>query len=90
MQVLPCITSLSLTSHLHNTPEGTLPRRFTMHSGAVIPLDKRCNPNATFSPNILFMLQDKFTQINLGFYVNKGPLVGGFMVPPVGRLLWLI
>lgn len=54
-----------------------LPRRYTVHSGLVVPLDKRRNPNSTISPNILFMLQNKFTQLNFGFYYNKGPLVTG-------------
>jgi len=54
-----------------------VPRRFTVHSGVVIPLDGRKNPESTISPNVLFMLQNKFTQMNVGFYYNKGPLVTG-------------
>lgn len=58
-------------------PEAIVPRRFTAHSGIVIPLDGRKNPESTLSPNVLFMLQNKFTQMNIGFYYNKGPLVTG-------------
>ena len=61
----------------YDSPDGILPRRYTLHSGVVIPLDNRRNPEATFSPNILGMIQQNFSQINLGFYVNKGPLVTG-------------
>ena len=29
------------------------------------------------SPNVLFRKQGEFTQLNVGLYVNKGPLVAG-------------
>ncbi|MDG2455221.1 MAG: type IX secretion system membrane protein PorP/SprF [Bacteroidia bacterium] len=58
-------------------PTAIIPRRYTVHSGVVIPLDGRRNPESTISPNVLFMLQNKFTQMNIGFYYNKGPLVTG-------------
>ena len=58
-------------------PDAIVPRRYTAHSGLVIPLDGRKNPESTISPNVLFMLQNKFTQMNIGFYYNKGPLVTG-------------
>lgn len=58
-------------------PDAIIPRRYTAHSGVVIPLDGRKNPKTTISPNVLFMLQNKFTQMNIGFYYNKGPLVTG-------------
>ncbi len=54
-----------------------IPRRYTAHGGIVIPLDGRKNPESTISPNVLFMQQNKFTQMNIGFYYNKGPLVTG-------------
>jgi type IX secretion system PorP/SprF family membrane protein len=62
-----------------NTVGANLPRRYTAHGGAVIPLKKRSHhdPEASFSPNILFMVQDKFTQINLGFYINRNSFVSG-------------
>jgi type IX secretion system PorP/SprF family membrane protein len=61
----------------YGDPEAVLPRRYTAHMGSVIPLDRRRNPKSTISPNALFMLQNKFTQLNLGFYINRGPLVSG-------------
>lgn len=65
------------TQSFYDDPESVIPRRYTVHSGVVIPLDKRRVPKSTISPNALFMLQEKFTQMNLGFYINKGPLVTG-------------
>ena len=53
------------------------PRRYTAHIGSVIPLDKRKVNGSTFSPNALFMAQGQFTQMNMGFYMNRGPLVTG-------------
>ncbi len=68
-------------SFFENTDEGTyLPRRFTLHSGMMIPLSKSKkgrDPETSISPNVLFMVQEKFMQMNLGFYLNKGPLVTG-------------
>ena len=68
-------------SFFKNTADGTtLPRRFTIHSGLVIPLSptrRNQEPNMTISPNILFMMQQKFLQVNFGFYLNKGPFVAG-------------
>jgi type IX secretion system PorP/SprF family membrane protein len=57
--------------------EAVVPRRYTAHGGLVIPLDGRKNPESSISPNMLFMMQEKFTQMNIGFYYNKGPLVTG-------------
>ena len=61
----------------YGNTKSNLPRRYTAHAGVVIPLDKKKIPENTISPNILFMLQQKFTQINAGFYANRGPLVTG-------------
>ncbi|MCB9261545.1 MAG: type IX secretion system membrane protein PorP/SprF [Flavobacteriales bacterium] len=59
--------------------QAKLPRRYTAHLGSVIPLDKRpiSRSEVTFSPNALFMMQGQFTQLNFGFYMNRGPLVSG-------------
>lgn len=54
-----------------------IPRRYSVHSGIVIPLDKRKNPTSTISPNLLIMKQNKFSQMNLGFYYNKGAFISG-------------
>lgn len=61
----------------YSNNDGIVPRRFTFHSGVVIPLDRKKFSQATISPNALFMVQQNFTQVNFGFYVNKGPLVTG-------------
>lgn len=67
--------------HLTQPDEGLLgnsklPRKFTGHAGALIPLKKDVSEGA-ISPNILFKQQQNFTQINMGLYVIKGPIVGG-------------
>lgn len=68
-------------SFFGNSDAGTtVPRRFTLHSGMVIPLEQSKRggePDLAISPNILVMMQEKFLQVNFGFYVNKGPLVAG-------------
>ncbi len=68
-------------SFFGNSDEGTtVPRRFTIHSGMVIPLSgskRGKEPDLSISPNILWMIQEKFMQVNFGFYLNKGPLVAG-------------
>jgi len=52
-----------------------LPMKITGHAGAVIPIQ---GADATsISPNILFQKQQDFQQLNLGIYMQKGPLVGG-------------
>ena len=61
----------------YGSKDAIIPMRFTGHGGVVIPLDGRRIPESTFSPNVLFMMQNKFTQMNVGFYINKGPLVTG-------------
>lgn len=61
----------------YGNQEATIPMRISGHGGVVIPLDGRRVPESTISPNVLFMMQNKFTQMNIGFYLNKGPLVTG-------------
>jgi type IX secretion system PorP/SprF family membrane protein len=66
-------------SFFGGTGEGTyLPRRYTVHGGFLIPLDKREDPKWTISPNILLMAQAKFNQANIGFYIYHGAFVAGF------------
>ncbi|MCC7301893.1 MAG: type IX secretion system membrane protein PorP/SprF [Bacteroidia bacterium] len=60
---------------LHSGPS-PLPRKYTGHAGALIPVSER--DGITVSPNILYQMQGNFRQLNLGLYVNKGPLTGGF------------
>ena len=56
--------------------QSRLPMKFTVHAGAVIPLNRDVS-EGSISPNILFKQQQNFTQINMGLYVTKGPIVGG-------------
>lgn len=53
-----------------------LPRKYTVHAGANIPIKKHAK-DGTISPNILVQRQGDFTQVNMGLYVSKGPVVGG-------------
>jgi type IX secretion system PorP/SprF family membrane protein len=64
--------------------DGIVPVRFTAHGGTIIPLDGRRVPETTLSPNVLFMMQEKFVQVNLGFYLNHGPLVTGLWFRQTG------
>lgn len=56
-----------------------LPLKLTGHAGAVIPLRKSRYKKSTtnISPNILYRNQGTFQQLNLGVYVNKGPIWTG-------------
>ena len=54
-----------------------IPRRYTFHSGAVIPLDHKKISESSISPNVLIMKQNKFSQMNIGLYYNKGSFVSG-------------
>lgn len=58
--------------------EGTspLPRKYTFHAGAVLPVESKGEP-ASLSPNILAQMQQDFLQINFGMYFTKGPIIGG-------------
>ena len=53
-----------------------LPRRFTGHFGAVFPFGLR-NDDMSWSPNVIYQQQEQFTELNLGMYVTKGPIVFG-------------
>lgn len=64
------------------TGPGTyLPRRMNLHAGLNLRIGNRRGPitkdEVTLSPNVLFSVQEKFTQLNLGFYLNKGGFVTG-------------
>ena len=56
-----------------------LPRKFTFHGGVNIPLNRRSTrgPKTFISPNLIAQLQGKATQINLGMYLSRGPLIAG-------------
>ncbi len=67
-----------------------LPRKYTAHFGAVIPLAGNNGDDASISPNILFQKQQDFQQLNLGVYLNKGPLVGGLWYRNVDSFILLL
>ena len=56
-----------------------LPMKLTGHAGAVIPLQKSRykKVDTKISPNILYRSQGGAQQLNLGVYVNKGPIWTG-------------
>ena len=55
-----------------------IPIRYTAHAGLVIPIEQG-NPKSESNlwPNILYMKQRQYDQLNLGLYYNKGPFVVG-------------
>jgi type IX secretion system PorP/SprF family membrane protein len=59
--------------------EAPLERKYTVHAGATIPINKdvRGETETTISPNFLFQQQFDFQQYLLGLYVKRGPLIGG-------------
>ncbi|KAA3647519.1 MAG: type IX secretion system membrane protein PorP/SprF [Bacteroidetes bacterium] len=67
--------------HLTNPNEGIidfslLPRRYTGHFGAVLPTGIR-HKDITWSPNVIYQSQGGNSEVNLGVYFTKGPLVLG-------------
>lgn len=64
-----------------------LPRRYTAHMGANISLtNARFETNRVYlSPNILFMSQRDFYQINVGTYLKKQALTVGFWYRQTSR-----
>ena len=51
--------------------------KLTVHTGMMIPLDNNRTPKNYFSPNILFQMQDNFTQFNVGAYYIKDFFISG-------------
>lgn len=67
--------------HLTSPDEGLieqsiLARRITGHFGAVFPTGIR-HEDMTWSPNVIYQMQGGATELNLGVYLSKGPLVLG-------------
>lgn len=54
-----------------------LPLRTAAHVGASFKLTRQRDKNYFFSPNALFVQQGKFTQLNVGSYVQLGWIFGG-------------
>jgi len=53
-------------------PLSTLPRKYTVHTGMMLPLENLRNPAKYISPNIMFQRQGDFTQVNMGgYYINN-------------------
>ena len=70
--------------HLTKPAEGllnryatSLPRKYTFHAGANIPLGKMRKMNRAISPNIMITKQNEFTQVNVGMYLRLRELVVG-------------
>ena len=70
--------------HLTEPAEGllnryatVLPRKYTFHAGANIPLGKMRKMNRAISPNIMVTKQNQFTQVNVGMYLRLRELVVG-------------
>lgn len=60
--------------------ESKLPMKITGHAGAAIPLGmngKYGEARTRISPNVLYQQQAAFTQLNLGLYVDHGPITAG-------------
>ncbi|OIO99575.1 MAG: hypothetical protein AUJ98_10805 [Bacteroidetes bacterium CG2_30_33_31] len=62
--------------------ESYLPMKLTAHAGVNIPVTesgrRRFRPSDPFiSPNLLFMQQGKFQQLNYGLYFEKQPMIIG-------------
>ncbi len=57
-----------------------LPMKITGHAGAAIPLGMRGKygkPKTRISPNVLYQQQAEFRQLNLGMYLDHGPITAG-------------
>ena len=52
-------------------------RKYTFHGGAKIPFTTLTNESRTISPNILISKQGKFSQLNVGIYVQLDKLIMG-------------
>jgi len=73
------ITMPDMAFYVGNTSR--LDMRFTVHAGALIDLQEGLqgseNEKLSFSPNIVYMQQGDFHQLNGGMYVNFYPFVSG-------------
>ncbi|HHZ94087.1 MAG TPA: type IX secretion system membrane protein PorP/SprF [Flavobacteriales bacterium] len=77
---------LGFAAHHLNEPNESLvvglsrlPMKLTVHGGGKFPLKTNIRREvvASISPSFLFRQQAEFKQMNLGLFVNKGPLFGG-------------
>lgn len=62
-------------------PASKLPRKYTGHIGAIIPIGRSYymvnERRDMISPNLMFKMQGESMQINAGVYFQKGSIVGG-------------
>lgn len=70
--------------------ESRLPRKYTAHAGALIPMDKENPDDGSISPNIIYQRQGEFNHLNLGMYVNRGPITGGVWYRWGDALIFLV
>ncbi len=57
-----------------------LPMKLTAHAGASIPMGtkgKYGDAQTKISPNVLYQQQADFRQLNLGLYIDRGPITAG-------------
>lgn len=60
--------------------DSKLPMKLTGHVGAAIPLGmhgKYGEAKTKLAPNVLYQQQAEFRQLNLGLYVDHGPIIAG-------------
>lgn len=69
--------------------ESPLPRKYTFHGGAIIPLESKGN-ETTLSPNILIQKQQDFLQFNFGMYYTTGPIIAGLWYRNVDSFIALV
>lgn len=62
---------------LEGHPVSRIPVRYTLHAGAIIPLKARRLDHFFLSPNIMYVRQKNFNQINLGMMLNVSLVYGG-------------
>ena len=65
----------------YNVSANKLDMRWTIHSGILIDffqgMDGEDLRNFSISPNVVYIQQGKYHQLNIGMYVNSFPFVGG-------------
>ena len=66
---------------LTQSGESKLPRKFTLHGGAMIPIKGFGGATrGTVSPNFIYQNQNGFNLFNYGFYASRGIVTGGLWV----------
>lgn len=62
---------------MYSDGNSPLPIKYTAHAGMKIALGDRGTSDVFISPNIIWQKQQDFQELNLGLYLQKGPLVMG-------------